>query len=258
MKLRRVLVPLEGRDGAEAALAAAIDLVKESGARLQLVLVLELPAPAPKAREDAEQYLTATRQRLATQGLIDVTTAVWSGARAAAILGAAEVSDTDMIVMAAHAALEPIVERVLEGTSRPVLVIRPADAPVTRPPGEAVLLPGLRQAARQAEHPPTAASRYLSALSEFGERERGVVRIVMTIQQAAKHLEHWQAVHVVHAGAGFPKEVTMVGRAIDASAWPTGRQIAETLAAWHEAAERARMAWARLPEEARTGMPPPP
>ena len=258
MRLRRVLVPLEGRDGAEVALAAAIDLVKESGARLDLVLVLESPEPAPEAREDAEQYLAATRQRLATQGLIDVTTAVWSGARAAAIVGAAEISHTDVIVMAAHAAPERIVERVLERTSRPVLVIRPAEAPVMRPPGDAVPLPSLRQPAKQAEHPPTAGNRYLSALRELGERERGVVRIVATIQQAAKHLEHWQAVHVVHAGAGFPKEVTMVGRAIDASAWPTGGQMAETLAAWHEAAERARTAWARLPEEARTGMPAPP
>jgi nucleotide-binding universal stress UspA family protein len=254
MKLRRVLVPLEGRDGTEVALPAAIDLVKGSDAGLHLVLVLETPAPAPEAREEAEQYLEATRQRLATQGLLDVTTAVWSGARAAAIVGAAEASDTDVIVMAAAVAPERSVERVLQGTSRPVLVIRPADAPVSRPPGDAARLPSLRQV----EPSPAMDSRYLDALRELGERERGVVRLVTTIQQAAKHLEHWQAVHVARAGAGFPKEVTMVGRAIDASAWPTGQQIAETLSAWHEAAERARTAWACLPEAARAGVPPPP
>jgi nucleotide-binding universal stress UspA family protein len=258
MRLRRALVILDGRTGAEAALAAAIDLAKESGARLHLVLVLELPAPGPKARADAEQYLAETRRRLATQGHLDVTTAVWSGARAAAIVEAAEVGDADVIVMGTDTDPERIVEPVLRGTRRPVLVIRSADSAVTKPPGDALALPGAWQPTTQAERSPAADTRYLGALREVGECERGVVRIVTTIQQAAKHLEHWQAVHVVHAGVGFPKEVAMVGRTIDASAWPTGRQIAEALVAWHEAAERARTAWSLLSKEARAEMLPPP
>jgi hypothetical protein len=102
------------------------------------------------------------------------------------------------------------------------------------------------------------AACYRDALCELQHREGEVLRMVATIQQAAKCLEQWQAVHVIHAGAGFPKEVTMVGRSIDASTWPTGRQLAETLAAWHETAEIARTAWARLPAEARASVPPPP
>jgi hypothetical protein len=47
------------------------------------------------------------------------------------------------------------------------------------------------------------------------------------------------------------------GRSIDASTWPTRRQPADMLAAWHETAEIARTAWARLPRETRAGMPPP-
>jgi len=109
-----------------------------------------------------------------------------------------------------------------------------------------------------AEHPADVGSRYRDALRELQHREGEVLRLVATIQQAAKCLERWQAVHVVHEGVGFPKEVTMVGRSIDASTWPTARQIAETLAAWHETAEVARTAWARLPREARASMPPPP
>lgn len=100
--------------------------------------------------------------------------------------------------------------------------------------------------------------RYLDALRELQEREREVLRIVTTIQRAAKDLEHWPAVCVVHAGAGFPKEVTMAGRAIDASTWPTASQLADALAAWHETAEIARTAWARLPKETRTSLPSPP
>jgi hypothetical protein len=109
----------------------------------------------------------------------------------------------------------------------------------------------------QAEHPPDVGF-YLDALRELQRREGEVLRMVATIQQAAKCLEHWQAVDVVHGGAGFPKEVTMVGRSIDASTWPTGRQLADSLSQWHEAAEVARTAWARLPRETRSSMPPPP
>jgi hypothetical protein len=110
----------------------------------------------------------------------------------------------------------------------------------------------------QAKHPPDEGSRYLDALRELQQRESEIVRMVATIQQAAECLEHWQAVDVVHGGAGFPKEVTMVGRSIDASTWPTARQLADTLAAWHETAEVARTAWAHLPRQTRSSMPPPP
>ena len=69
----------------------------------------------------------------------------------------------------------------------------------------------------QAKHPPDESRPYLDALRELQQRESEIVRMVATIEQAAKCLEHWQAVDVVHGGAGFPKEVTMVGRSIDAS-----------------------------------------
>jgi hypothetical protein len=110
----------------------------------------------------------------------------------------------------------------------------------------------------QAKIPPDESRPYLDALRELQQRESEIVRMVATIQQAAKCLEHWQAVDVVHGGAGFPKEVTMVGRSIDASTWPTARQLADTLAAWHETAEVARTAWTHVPRQARSSMPPPP
>jgi hypothetical protein len=127
---------------------------------------------------------------------------------------------------------------------------RPGDdgGPVARGPETVV----------QAEHSSDVGSRYLDALSELQQREGEILRMVATIQQAAKCLEHWQAVDVVHAGAGFPKEVTMVGRSIDALTWPTAQQLADTLAAWHGAAEIARTAWARLPGETRSNVLPPP
>jgi hypothetical protein len=101
-------------------------------------------------------------------------------------------------------------------------------------------------------------SPYLDALGELQRREVEILRMVATIQHAAKCLERWQAVSVVSGGAGFPKEVTMVGRSIDASTWPSPRQLADTLAAWHEAAEALRLVWAHLPGETRSSLPPPP
>jgi hypothetical protein len=109
-----------------------------------------------------------------------------------------------------------------------------------------------------AEGRPDPVGGYLDTLRGLEARERNVVGMVATVQQAARALEHWQAVYVEHSGFGFPKEVTMAGRAIDASTWPTAQQLADTLAAWQEAAEAARTAWARLPREMRSGMPPPP
>jgi hypothetical protein len=128
----------------------------------------------------------------------------------------------------------------------------------TGPVGDAVPSPSPPATALHADRRPDPGSQYLGALRELQEREREVLRIVATIQRAAKDLEHWQAVHVVRTGAGFPKEVTMAGRTIDGSTWPTGRQLADTLAAWHDTAENVRTAWARLPKETRSSLPPPP
>jgi hypothetical protein len=116
----------------------------------------------------------------------------------------------------------------------------------------------LRRPSRELGHSPDVGSRYLDALRELQQREGEVLRMVSIIQRAAKCLEHWKAVYVLNTGAGFPKEVTMVGRSIDASTWPTAQQLADALAGWHEAAEITRTTWARLPREMRSSMPPPP
>lgn len=110
----------------------------------------------------------------------------------------------------------------------------------------------------RAEPRPDTAACYRDALHEVQQREAEVVRLVTTIQKAAKALERWQAAYVVSTGAGFPKEVTMAGRAIHAAAWPTAGQLADTLATWHDSAEKARTAWARLPRDTRGTLPPPP
>jgi nucleotide-binding universal stress UspA family protein len=282
VKPRRILVPLDTRRGSEPALLAAMQLARESDGRLYLLRVLEAPAPTAGAAvrhqaavQRAERYLATTRQRLAADGVRGVSTAVWSGSPAAAIVKAAELTEADVIVMATGGRTGPprklvgsVVERVLRGTTRPVLVVRPADDTVDASLGEAAPLPeraapapaGAGAAAPGAPVDRQASPRdsYQDALRDLQQLEREVLRIVTTIREGAKSLERWQAVHVAHAGAGFPKEVTMTGRVIDAATWPTARTLADGLAAWHSAAEAARVAWARMPQAERSSLSPPP
>lgn len=156
MKLRRLLVPLDGRQVSEAALPPALELAKGSGGRIYLLRVLETPTPTADAlvqhraaSQKAEQYLAEMRQRAAREGALKVSTAVWAGAPAAAIAKAATLIRADMIVMATGGRTGPprkmvgsVVKRVLRGTRCPVLVIRPSDAAVDTSLGDAVPLPG--------------------------------------------------------------------------------------------------------------------
>lgn len=260
-------MPLDGSPASEAALPVAIERAGASGARLYLLYVLPPAAAsagaAPRrqaAVRRAERYLAELRQRIAAEAQTDVGSAVWSGAPAPAIVKAAELIDAELIVIARRGSSGPprrlagsVVERVLRGTTRPVLVVTPPDTVVEAAPGDAAPLRGEASPA-----PATPADAYLDALRGVQECEREVLQVVNIVRQAGKSLERWPAVHVAGAGVGFPKEVTMAGRMIDAAAWPSARRLADALAAWHSAAEVAREAWHRLPRETRTQHPPPP
>jgi nucleotide-binding universal stress UspA family protein len=282
MKACRILVPLDGRLASETALPTAIEFARDFDGKLYLLRVLEMPEPITGASvgdraavQRAERYLAATRERLTADGILGVSTAVWSGSPAAAIVKAAKLIEADMIIMASSGRTGPprklvgsVVDRVLRGTKRPVLVVTPGEAVVDISLGDATPLPGGEATALVGssspapplpdDRRPSSSETYLDAIRKVQEREREVLRLVTTIQEAAKHLERWQAVHVAHGGAGFPKEVTMTGRTIDASSWPTAPQLGNTLAAWHSAAETARVAWVHVPQERRADLPPPP
>lgn len=155
VKPRRILVPLDGRRASETALPTAIEFARESGGRVYLLRVLgtlERTAGAAvrqrAAVRSAERYLAETRRRLATDGVSDVSTAVWSGSPAAAIVKAADSTEVDLIIMATGGLTGPprtlvgsVVARVLRGTRRPVLVVTPAEAVVDTSLGDAAPLP---------------------------------------------------------------------------------------------------------------------
>ena len=100
--------------------------------------------------------------------------------------------------------------------------------------------------------------RYIEARESLLRREAGVREVVARIRHAAAALEHWRSVHVAGAGVGFPKDVMMMNRAIDATQWPTALELAEALAAWHAAAEEAWAVWSRVPPADRARLEPPP
>lgn len=149
MKLRTVLVPLDGSPLGEAALPMAEDLLRDHPeATLLLMRATEAPAlpgfdptaAQVAAVQEAEAYLEGVAAHLRERGLGRVRVSVWYGPPAASIVEAAEARDVDLIVMSTHGRsglgrliLGSVAESVLRSTRRPILLVRARGAPVERP-----------------------------------------------------------------------------------------------------------------------------
>jgi nucleotide-binding universal stress UspA family protein len=157
MKTNRILVPLDGSDLAEAALTDAFDLAAGEGIVLLVraaeahVLPGRDPIPAQiDAVAEAEGYVAGLKAKLERRGLRNVETHVWYGSPAASIIDAAKAHKADLIVMSTHGrsglgrlVFGSVAESVLRGTTVPILLRRPSEAPlaspaVTTPPKEVV------------------------------------------------------------------------------------------------------------------------
>ena len=149
MKLKKILVPLDGSALAESALAKATDM---AGAESTLMLLRAaeahtLPGVDPTEAQvevvrEAEEYLAAVAARLKEQGVDRVETSVWYGPAASAIVEAARLRKADLIVMSTHGRsglgrliLGSVAESVLRGSSAPILLLRAPGAPVEVPGG---------------------------------------------------------------------------------------------------------------------------
>ena len=144
MKFDRVLVPLDGPWLAEKALPEAMALLSErSGATLMLMRAAQATARVPwvdsieaqiEAVGEAERYLKHVADRVRDEAPDrTVTTSVWYGPPARAIVDAAESRDAQLIVMSTHGRtgwrrmmLGSVAESVLRATTTPVLLV-PAD-----------------------------------------------------------------------------------------------------------------------------------
>jgi len=133
MKANKILVPLDGSELAEAAIADALDAANRDSASLMLVRATEarvLPGVDPinaqiEAVDDAEDYLAGVKANLEKRGFRNVETHVYK---------------VDLIVMSTHGRTGfgrlvwgSVAESVLRGTTVPILLLRPSEAPVELP-----------------------------------------------------------------------------------------------------------------------------
>jgi nucleotide-binding universal stress UspA family protein len=149
----RIIVPLDGSQRAEEAIAHAESLARATGAPLHLVRVVDTPPltrvstvglgveqaalAAALERIEAEEaaateYLAAIREQLVARGLV-TTTAVATGEVIPELLGA--VQPHDLLVMTTHGRtgltrwfFGSVAEAVIRRSPVPVLVVRSAAA----------------------------------------------------------------------------------------------------------------------------------
>jgi nucleotide-binding universal stress UspA family protein len=147
MQTNKVLVPLDGSKLAESALADAVDLVAEGGV-VVLVRAAEahvMPGMDPILAQidvvaEAERYLSALKTELEERGIRNLETHVWYGPPAASIIEAVSAYKADLIVMTTHGRsgvgrliYGSVAESVLRGTTVPIFLRRPPEAPVELP-----------------------------------------------------------------------------------------------------------------------------
>ena len=146
MDVKTILVPLDGSFLGELALAPAIDLARDKGAKLVLLRAAEAHTTVADPTEaqvavvrEAEEYLAAVRTRV-LESVAEVETTVWYGPPAEAIVEAARYRGADVIVMSSHGrsglgrlVLGSVAESVLRATPTPILLIRAGGAPLEAP-----------------------------------------------------------------------------------------------------------------------------
>jgi nucleotide-binding universal stress UspA family protein len=152
MTPNKILVPLDGSEMAEAAIPPALEMAKAGSPLLILMRAADarvLPGTDAidaqvQAVREAEEYLAAVKAKLEKTGAKGIETHVWYGPAAPAIVEAAKVQKVDLIVMSTHGRsglgriiFGSVAESVLRGTRVPIFLIRPSDAPVERPAGQA-------------------------------------------------------------------------------------------------------------------------
>jgi nucleotide-binding universal stress UspA family protein len=142
-----ILVPLDGSKLAEVALRHVEQLAYELGSSLLLLRVVRPPHSVehPRAEEmmalnrereavfkqDAETYLAARRGELREKGLEVNTYVIVNRNVASTILDFAKRQDVDLIAMSTHGrsgvsrwVYGSVTDKVLQGSTRPVLLIR--------------------------------------------------------------------------------------------------------------------------------------
>jgi len=139
----KILVPLDGSELAEGILPHVEGMA--GGHQAEVILFQVLPATgtiaevAAEQRHEADEYLGGVEKRLSEKG-IDVRHSIRHGADPAAeIVDYADVNDVDLIAMSTHGrsgvsrwVFGSVASKVLRGTVKPILIIRPPEARVAQ------------------------------------------------------------------------------------------------------------------------------
>lgn len=145
---RRILVPLDGSTHAELALDVAVAIARKCGAKLVLMRVAGHPVthfyveatdvvavPSDDSVEHCAAYLAEVTRRLEADGL-DADYVIGEGMAADEILRQSATLEADLIVIATHGRsglgrwmLGSVADRVTQGASVPVLIVRRHDLP---------------------------------------------------------------------------------------------------------------------------------
>jgi nucleotide-binding universal stress UspA family protein len=136
-----ILVPTDGGESAEGAVAEAVELAAVTGARLHALSVVDTRSYSTLSeakwllvdemlREEAETAVRVVRERAEEAG-VDVTTTVERGVPHEIILDYAAEHGVDLVVMGTHGRrgidhvlLGSVAERVVRRSSAPVLIVR--------------------------------------------------------------------------------------------------------------------------------------
>jgi nucleotide-binding universal stress UspA family protein len=162
MRIRSVLVPLDGSPFAEQALPWAIAIAQKARARLRVALVHQVPYPPPldeasgrlyaqvelMLRKSQREYLRGVAARIKGEQSIQAATAMLGGPPAPALREYVRDLGVDLVVMTTHgrggiqrAWLGSVADQLVRSLEIPLLLIRPGEGAVAAPRVEEILVP---------------------------------------------------------------------------------------------------------------------
>lgn len=178
LRIRSILLPLDGSPFAEQAIPWAAAVARKARARLRLTLVHQPPEPPPadrgsrrlytrielSLRKAQREYLRGVAARIKAEGPIQVATATLGGRPGPAIASYVGEVGVDLLVMTTHgrgglerAWLGSVADHLVRALEVPILMVRPAEGAAIRVECEEILVPldGSRRA--EAALPPAMA-----------------------------------------------------------------------------------------------------
>jgi nucleotide-binding universal stress UspA family protein len=163
LRIRSVLVPLDGSPFAEQALPWGIAIARKARARLRLALVHQVPQPPPLdeasirlytqielvLRRSQREYLRGFATQIKGEQSIQVATAMLDGAPAPTLRNYVRDLGVDLVVMTTHgrggiqrAWLGSVADQLVRSLEIPLLLIRPEEGAAAEAPRlEGILVP---------------------------------------------------------------------------------------------------------------------